>query len=122
KKHPHVNSVISSQSPYLMAFAVAHAPFDVRTIPESWIFLQDVSLIPFSERKTVPGLLSKDRPAVIVQNDSFIVTGDKLLQTFDKLEVAEFSAKSIVMSTSLGKMVPINQPQIDDLRRVFLKN
>jgi L-fuculose-phosphate aldolase len=122
KKHPHVNSVISSQSPYLMAFAVANAPFDVRTIPESWIFLQDVSVIPFAEKNTVPGLLSQNRPAVIVQNDSFIVTGDKLLQTFDKLEVAEFSAKSIVMSTSLGKMVPINQPQVDDLRRVFLKN
>jgi L-fuculose-phosphate aldolase len=37
--HPHINSIILTQSPYLMAFASGTADFNVRTIPESWIFL-----------------------------------------------------------------------------------
>ncbi|HSH19651.1 MAG TPA: hypothetical protein VLA03_04325, partial [Draconibacterium sp.] len=59
-------------------------------------------------------------PAVIINNDSVLVTGDKLLGTFDKLEVAEFSAKSLTMAASLGKLVPINDEQVEALRKKFL--
>jgi L-fuculose-phosphate aldolase len=65
-------------------------------------------------------MFSPDTPAVIIKNDSIIVTGDKLLQTFDRLEVAEFSARSLIMSHSLGALVPINDEQIEDLRKKFL--
>jgi L-fuculose-phosphate aldolase len=57
---------------------------------------------------------------VIIQNDSIVVTGDKLLQTFDRLEVAEFSPKSLIMGKSIGECVPINNDQIEDLRKKFL--
>jgi L-fuculose-phosphate aldolase len=50
-----------------------------------------------------------------------LVTGDKLLSTFDRLEVAEFSAKSLVMAAPIGRMVPINDTQVEELRKVFLK-
>ena len=124
RKNPGINSIIFCQAPYLMAFGASRIKFDVRTIPESWIFLQDVPQIPFSEHLSngsrLADTLSKDTPAVIIQNESFVVTGDKLLQTFDKLEVAEFSAASIVMSMKIGQMVPINDEQVEDLRKVFL--
>jgi L-fuculose-phosphate aldolase len=99
--------------------------FDVRTIPESWIFLQDVPKVPFGKQLrgdlTIPKLLSPNIPAVFIANDSFIVTGDKLFQTFDRLEVAEFSAKSLVMAAPLGTMVPISDGQIEGLRKMFLE-
>jgi L-fuculose-phosphate aldolase len=121
RKHPEINSIIVAQPTYLMAFGVTNTLFDVRTIPESWILLQDVPTIPFSRRNEVPDLLSANNPAVIIQNDSVMIVGDKLQQTFDRLEVAEFSAKSLVMSAPLGAMVPINNEQVEDLRKVFLK-
>ncbi len=124
KRNPHINSVILTQSPYLMAFGVTGMKFDVRTIPESWIFLQDVPNVPFGshfkDNDTILEIIGKKAPAVIIENDSVLVTGDKLLQTFDRLEVAEFSAKSLTMSVSLGKLKPINDQQIEDLRRKFL--
>ena len=49
-----------------------------------------------------------------------MITGDKLLQTFDYLEVAEFSAKSLVIGASLGEMVPINDHPVEELREKFL--
>ena len=67
-----------------MAFGVTGSKFDVRTIPESWIFLQDVYNVPFGSHfqgeETILNLISKDTPAVIIENDSILVTGDKLLQ------------------------------------------
>ncbi len=125
EQHPEINSIILTQTPYLMAFAVSDADFNVRTIPESWIFLQDVHTVEFGDhffgKTIVPDLLSKSSPALLVKNDCALVTGDKLLQTFDYLEVAEFSAKSLIMAASLGTMVPINNEQVEELRKAFLK-
>lgn len=124
KRNPHINSIILTQSPYLMAFGVTGNKFDVRTIPESWIFLQDVPNVAFGshfqDNDTILNLISEKVPAAIIENDSVIVTGDKLLGTFDRLEVAEFSAKSLVMGASLGKMTPINDEQVEALRKKFL--
>lgn len=123
KRNPKVNSIITTQSPYLMAFGVTGTYFDVRTIPESWIFLQDVNALEYgSHFKTNenPEILEANSTAVIIQNDSVLITGDQLLQTFDYLEVAEFSAKSIVLGTCLGEMVPINDDQVEELRKKFL--
>ncbi|MDX8338889.1 class II aldolase/adducin family protein [Draconibacterium sp. IB214405] len=124
KRFPHINSIILTQTPYLMAYSVTGEKIDVRTIPESWIFLQDIPNVPFGSHfageETILNTLGENTPAVIINNDSVLVTGDKLLGTFDKLEVAEFSAKSLTMGASLGKLVPINQEQIEDLRKKFL--
>lgn len=124
RRNPEINSIILTQSPYLMAFGVTGVKFDVRTIPESWIFLQDVPNVHFGSHftgnNTILDIINKNTPAVIIENDSVLVTGDKLLQTFDRLEVAEFSAKSLTMSSPLGNLKPINEEQIEDLRKKFL--
>lgn len=121
--NPHVNSIISTQPPHLMAFGVAHKRIDVRTIPESWIFLQDIPSMAFGIQYTEPDEIARsfgpERPAILIENDGFIVTGDELLDTFDRLEVAEFSARSLVMGHSLGTLVPINDEQIEELRRTY---
>jgi len=124
KRFPHVNSIILTQSPYLMAYGVTGQKMDVRTIPESWIFLQDMPNVPFGSHfageETILNMLSKNTPAIIINNDSVLVTGDKLLGTFDRLEVAEFSAKSLTMGASLGNLIPINDIQVEALRKKFL--
>ena len=123
KNKPNINSIIMTQSPYLMAFGVTNTHINVRTIPESWIFLQDIPAVKYGEHfkeNMSSKIIENCTTALIVENDSVIVTGDKLLQTFDYLEVAEFSAKSIVMGSSLGDMVPINDDQVEDLRKKFL--
>lgn len=123
KRYPKVNSIIMTQPPYLMAFGVTKKYLDVRTIPESWIFLQDIPSLSYgSHFKTNKNqeIILNNTTAVIIENDSVMVTGDELLQTFDYLEVAEFSAKSLVMGASLGDMVPINNSQVEELRKKFL--
>jgi len=122
KRNPHINSIIMTQSPYLMSFGITKTHLNVRTIPESWIFLQDISNIKYGDHfKTArPEFIENCPTALIIENDSVIITGDELLQTFDYLEVAEFSAKSIVLGNSLGEMKSINDDQVEDLRKKFL--
>lgn len=120
--NPHINSIISTQPVNLMAHAVSGQKFDVRTIPESWIFLQDVPTIPFgslySDVEAMAQMFNNNR-VVLVANDCVVVTGDKLLNTFDYLEVAEFSANSLVMAASVGELQPMGDKEIDELRIAF---
>jgi L-fuculose-phosphate aldolase len=120
--NPKISSIILTQSPNLMGFCTSGVKFDVRTIPESWILLQDVPRVPFGVQFEDPQAISdivKKVPAALLSSDSVLVTGDKLLQTFDKLEVAEFGAKSLIMAAPIGKLHPISDEQIEELRVAF---
>ena len=122
KRNPKVNSIILTQTPSLMGYCCTDEKFDVRTIPESWIFLQDVPKFPFGSQYDNLNALAEEfkvRPCVMLENDSVIVTGDKLINTFDRLEVADFSARSLIMAAPVGKLNPITDAEIDELRVAF---
>ena len=123
RHNPKVNSIILTQSPALMGFCTTGINFDVRTIPESWIFLQDIPTFPFgSQYDENLGRLAdefRQRPFVMLENDSVVVTGDKLINTFDRLEVADFSARSLILAAPLGSLKPITDSEIEDLRVAF---
>ena len=124
-KHPDINAIIITQSTYLTSFAITGAEFNVRTIPETWIYLQNVGMVEFGEQfagvHKISSIISSEHPVVLVKNECVIVAGNKLLQAFDYLEVAEFSAKSLVMATTLGKMIPIGDEQVEELGKVMSK-
>ena len=122
KRNPKINSIILTQTPSLMGYCCTEEKFDVRTIPESWIFLQDVPKFPFGSQYDKLNELAeefKSRPCVMLENDSVVVTGDKLINTFDRLEVADFSARSLIMAAPIGKLSPITDEEIEDLRVAF---
>ena len=123
RRNPKVNSIILTQSPALMGFCTTGVNFDVRTIPESWIFLQDIPTFPFGsqydEHLATLADEFRQRPFVMLENDSVVVTGDKLINTFDRLEVADFSARSLILAAPLGSLKPITDAEIEDLRVAF---
>ena len=122
RQNPKINSIILTQSPHLMGFAVSGSKFDVRTIPESWILLKDVPVLPFGTQygdAHKVAKMVKTLPCVLLANDSVVVTGNELLQTFDRLEVAEFTAKSLITAQSLGELHPINDQEVEELRVAF---
>ena len=123
RRFPKVNSIILTQTPYLMAYGITGEKVDVRTIPESWIFLQDINNIPFGSHfegeESILNTLSNRAPLVIINNDSVLITGNRLIDTFDRLEVAEFSAKSLVLGKILGSFNPMTDKQIEELRKAY---
>ena len=123
QEHPDINAIISAQSPNATAYCVTGKKMDTRTIPESYILLRDIPLIPygdqFQEGREISQQVSKVAPILLLENDSMLVTGGSLLETFDRLEVAEFSAGSLTQSYHLGDLVPINEKEISDLKSKF---
>ncbi|MDX1414475.1 MAG: class II aldolase/adducin family protein [Candidatus Promineifilaceae bacterium] len=118
--HPDINSVMMAQCPNAMAYAVTATPFDTRTIPESYIMLRSIPQTPFKTLYTNPqqvaDTISLSTPVLLAQNDCVLTVGSNVLQAFDRLEVAEFSAKSLIDAAGIGKMIPIGAEEIHDLK------
>lgn len=123
RRQSHVNSVLIAHPPAIMAFAVTDTKFDSRTIPESYILLRHIEKLPFGSSFMQPGmvadLFTERNPIVLIENDCIIVTGSSLLNAFDRLEVADFSARALIESKGLGPVVAINDRQIRDLETAF---
>jgi L-fuculose-phosphate aldolase len=123
-QQPHVNSVIVAHPPSIMAFAVTAERFDSRTIPECYIMLRNVPSLPFGatflEPERAAAVFAPGTPLALVQNDCVIVTGNGLIQAFDRLEVAEYSARALIASRVLGQVVMIDDAQVAEIERVLL--
>lgn len=121
--HPDIHAILLAHPVNAMAFAVTDAKFDPRTIPESYILLRDVKRLPFgkidSNQEEAAAEFSEVNPAIMVENECVIVTGSTLLQAFDRLEVMEATARSIINSGAIGNIVHITQEEVEDLKIAF---
>jgi len=119
KKHKDVDSIMTSQSPYCTAFAITGTSIDTRSIPESYILLRHIERVSLAEAMQEPervaNLISAQSPALMIENLGVLVTGANILQTFDRLEVAEFSARSLIEAKSLGGLKPLTDQEIERL-------
>jgi len=124
EKNPDVNAIITAQSPYATAFTISEKALDTKTIPESYIMLLDTPEMPYGTQYKQPEHIAKmvaeGHPVLLLQNDCVLTTGKDLLNAFDRLEVAEFTARSLIESASIGELVPIGDNEIDDLVAKFL--
>ena len=123
RNNPEIRAILQAHPLHAMAFAVTDAAFDPRTIPESYILLRDIKKLPYAQIYTDPVKTSKEfgpaSPALMVEDDCIIVTGNSLLQAFDRLEVLETTAHSIINSLSIGQIVHITDHEVEDLKKAF---
>lgn len=123
RENPQIGAVLLAHPVHAMAFAVTDMEFDARTIPESYILLRDVKRVSYEELYLDSDKLAEEfdaaHPAAIVENDCVIVTGESLLQAFDRLEVMELTAASILKSQRLGRMVHISDEEVAALKKAY---
>ncbi len=124
RDHPWVEAIISGQPPHSTAFSLAESTFDTRSIPESYILLRDIQRLAFgpqfNDERLVSECISKETPVLLLENDAILTVGATLLEAFDRLEVAEFSARSLLDARQLGGLVAIGDGEIDALKAKFL--
>lgn len=123
EKNPKIGAIAFAQPVYSMVFAVTDMPFDTRTIPESYILLRDVKRIPFEAAyqnlDDVAAEFDNAHPVLLVENKSVMVTGASMLQVFDRLEVMEMTAASILDAQALGTIAHIPSDEIAALKTAF---
>ncbi len=124
KENKDINCIISSQAPNATAYAIADNKLDTRTIPESHVILRDIQIIPYGkqykEPEKIAEIISTKNPVLLIQNDCILVVGSSILETFDRLEVADFTARSLIDSRSIGNLVPIGENEVNELKIHFL--
>ena len=120
RTHPGIGSVVTAFPPELMAFTVTGTKFSSRIIPEIYMVMQDVVSLPQAQYAGKPDEIATvfdGRTSVaVLEGGGVIVTAPSLLKAYDRLEVAEYSARAILESSQLGNIVEITEKQIDEIR------
>ena len=123
EKHPNIKSILGASPPHAMAFALTDMQFDPRTIPESYIMLRQIEKIPFSamylKKNEVADKYSENTPVLICENNQILATGDSLLSAFDRLEVTEATAHSIIAAQDIAPIVNISKSEIEEINEAF---
>jgi L-fuculose-phosphate aldolase len=123
-QHPEIGCVVTAPAPHITAYALVPDAFDTQTIPESYVMLRHVDKVPFDafyrDPEQVAARLSRRTPVLIVENEGVLTTGETILQAFDRLEVAEYSAQSLIdIATKLGLWAPLGEKDLRDLEEMF---
>jgi L-fuculose-phosphate aldolase len=125
RKHPEIRAIVLATPPNATAFSVSSVKLDVRTIPESYIFLRDVAVLPYSlaygDGKELADAMTPDYPVALLENGGALVLGRTILDAFDRLEVLESTADAVINARLVGEVKPMNDAVIEELIEAFLK-
>jgi L-fuculose-phosphate aldolase len=116
--HTHVNAIATALPPSLMAFAATDVAFDTRMMTEATMMLKTVPRLPFSARFAPSPLvesLSAKTSLALIENACLVATGDSPFTVLDRLEVAEFTAHSILNATLIGSPRPMTAEELAGL-------
>lgn len=123
ENHPEISAITVATPPNLMAFGITRTPLDSRTIPESYIMMRDIVRVPFgtpfTDPKSISDKIGERTPVVLVENDCIITTGNSLIKAFDRLEVAEFTAKTVINAKAIGEITSISDEEIETINKAF---
>ncbi|MDD4988149.1 MAG: class II aldolase/adducin family protein, partial [Candidatus Izemoplasmatales bacterium] len=122
-QHPEVNAIVIAHPTHMMAFGITKTPLDPRTIPESYIMIRDLVRVPYGlsilNPQALTDKISPSTPVILAENDFVLTVGSTLINAFDRLEVAEFTATTILNATKIGSIDPISQDRIDEIDIAF---
>ena len=113
-KNPGMNSIIITHAPSIMGFGVAGKDFDSRTMSEGYVILGQVQRAPFdADAEAVSDLFGYRKNIVLVDNRCAVVAGETLFKAFDRTEVLEYGAASLLAAGALGMpIIPLTEEEI----------
>jgi len=117
------DAILTAQPPYATAFSVTDAQFLTYTIPESFYMLRDIPRASgtdmMQQTDRAAALFSSRTPVVLLENGGVTATGKTLFQAFDRLEVAEATAQSIISAREIGNIVFLSEQEIAEIKTKF---
>lgn len=93
-----VKAIISAQPPSIMPFTLTATRLKLDIIPENSVLPFELPLVEYGlnylEPQKTAKLFDEKTPAVLLENDGIIITGNSLHQAFDRFEAADFAARA----------------------------
>jgi L-fuculose-phosphate aldolase len=122
-RNPDVNAIAFAHPIHSTAFSITSVPLDSRTIPESYLVLGDILRVPSIGSPVgaseLTSRISSRQPAAIIDNDGVAVVGKDLISVYDRLEVLEATAETLVRSRFASGVAPLPDDAIAGLQTAF---
>ena len=113
EKHPEMNAVIISHAPAIMGYAVAGKDFDSRTMSEGYVILGEVQRASYdADAETLAAMFGYRKNIVLVDNRCAIIAGESLFKAFDRAEVLEYGAASLLAAGAIGSTIALSDAEI----------
>lgn len=121
RRHPRISSIVNALPANAGAFGIVDELLDTRTIPESYLFLKDVGVVPFEQQfgDGIASAISAEKPVALLEFNGALVAGRSVLDAFDRLEVLEATASAIIRGRTLGPIHPLDETVIKELLAAF---
>jgi L-fuculose-phosphate aldolase len=123
RRQPDIRAIIGAHPPHLMAFTLTDQTLNMELMPESYVMLRHLPRHPYGinylEPQKTADLFTADTPAILLDNDGIITTGQSLIQAYDRFEVAEFAAMAQLSIPADMAACPLNADRIGELNRYF---
>lgn len=120
---PETQAVFSAAPAHVMAFAASAREFATSTVPESYYMLRAVPKCKFEEAVDQPEVaathFSSKTPVVLFDHYRLVTTGETLFTAFDRMEVAEATAASILTAQDAGSIILLDENEVRELRETF---
>lgn len=117
-----VGAVVHTHPVYATAFALAGKNIPEDHLIETRMMLKKVALAGYAtpgtlEMAEVIAPFIANTNAILLQNHGALAVGRDLMDAFNKMEVLESIAKTIIMSKLIGKPVLISQENLDKMKK-----
>lgn len=123
--HPDLNYALMASPVSIMVFAVTEREFPVKVIPESYQMLRALPRMEFgtwqNNPQEVADYVRENRPVVLFANDCLLSVGRSEFKSFDRLEVADYTAQSIFDAEAIGSLIPLTPQAVRDIEEKFFK-
>ena len=124
RKDPDIRSIVISDSPYAATYVVTGEEYDVRLIPECFNRLRMTRNFPFDtlirSPEEIAEYISLASPVAIVDNAFYLIASTGPFEAYDRMEIFEYTARSIHYSKSMGcDVINITEEQAKALRERF---
>ncbi len=120
---PDVHALVLSSAPAVLAFAGTQTVHDTRTLTEGYMILGTIPQVPMqealSDSGTLPSLIRKRSPAVLISHCGLLASGDTLLQALDRVEVAEAGMRAELWARQLGNVTRLTGDELKAMDRSF---
>src|SRR5690554_2710984 len=114
-----INALIFSMPPNSMVFSAHQTPINTNIIPEGFILLRKIKTFEVDKTQELIHALGRQLPVAHLENNFYISCGKNLLQAYDRVEVLEFGAASILSSMLMEKVHVISDGEIEKINKEF---
>jgi L-fuculose-phosphate aldolase len=126
RQRPDLGGIVHAHAVALVAFSVCRRVPDTRLFPQARHVCGEAGFAPYALPgsaalgASIAGTFAKGFDCVVLENHGVVCAGENLQRAFERFETFEFTAKTILKASHLGKVHYLNDGQVAQRQRVFL--